>query len=114
MSDRALATPGAEEGGRFLVVVAFLIEHDGHVLLLKRSQDKNHALGEWDFGSGHRHGCCGRIRSSGKVKKRAERWRLAERPDDARLDLCTAVREHNRPKDRRTVPRDEHPEAAIE
>src|SRR5438128_5324207 len=31
-----------------------------------------------------------------------------------RLDPCTAVREHNRPKDRRTVPRDERPEAGIE
>jgi len=44
--------PGAEDGGRFLVVVAFLIERGGHVLLLKRSHDKDHAPGEWDFGSG--------------------------------------------------------------
>ena len=52
MSDRALANQGAEEGGRFLVVVAFLIERDGHVLLLKRSRDKDHAPGEWELGSG--------------------------------------------------------------
>src|SRR5215831_8830418 len=50
----------------------------------------------------------------GKIKKPAEWCRLAERLDDARLDPCTAVREHNRPKDRRTVPCDERPEAAIE
>jgi len=51
---------------------------------------------------------------AGKVKKPAEWCRLAERRDDARLDTCTAVREHNRPKDRRTSPLDERPEAAIE
>jgi 8-oxo-dGTP diphosphatase len=38
--------------GRFLVVVAFLIERDGHVLLLRRSATKNHAPGEWEVGSG--------------------------------------------------------------
>ncbi|MBI4636212.1 MAG: NUDIX domain-containing protein [Candidatus Rokubacteria bacterium] len=38
--------------GRFLVVVAFLIERDGHVLLLRRSPAKDHAPGEWDVGSG--------------------------------------------------------------
>ena len=51
---------------------------------------------------------------AGKVKKPAEWCRLAERLDDTRLDMCTAVREHNRPKDRRTAPLDERPEAAIE
>ena len=38
--------------GKFLVAVAFLIERDGHVLLLRRSATKDHAPGEWDFGSG--------------------------------------------------------------
>ena len=53
MDERPCAgKPGAEDGGRFLVVVAFLIERSGHVLLLKRSHDKDHAPGEWDFGSG--------------------------------------------------------------
>lgn len=52
MSDRALGDLGVEEGGRFLVVVAFLIERDGQVLLLKRSRDKDHAPGEWEVGSG--------------------------------------------------------------
>src|SRR5215831_19312299 len=56
----------------------------------------------------------GSLTPPGKVKKPPERCRLAERLDDARLDPWTAVREHNRPKDRRTVPRDERPEAAIE
>ena len=37
---------------RFLVVVAFLIERDGHVLLLKRAASKDHAPGEWEPGSG--------------------------------------------------------------
>src|SRR5215470_4425836 len=48
----ALANHRADEGGRFLVVVTFLIERDGHVLLLKRSRDKDHAPGEWEVGSG--------------------------------------------------------------
>jgi 8-oxo-dGTP pyrophosphatase MutT (NUDIX family) len=52
MSDRALANQEADAGGRFLVVVAFLIERDGHVLLLKRSHVKDHAPGEWEVGSG--------------------------------------------------------------
>src|SRR2546428_8684077 len=52
MSDRPLANQQADEGGRFLVVVAFLIERDGHVLLLKRSRAKDHAPGEWEVGSG--------------------------------------------------------------
>jgi 8-oxo-dGTP pyrophosphatase MutT (NUDIX family) len=38
--------------GRFLVVVAFLIERDNHVLLLRRSMSKDHAPGEWEPGSG--------------------------------------------------------------
>jgi 8-oxo-dGTP diphosphatase len=38
--------------GRFLVVVAFLIERDHHVLLLRRSTSKDHAPGEWEPGSG--------------------------------------------------------------
>lgn len=38
--------------GRFLVVVAFLIERDDHVLLLRRSASKDHAPGEWEVGSG--------------------------------------------------------------
>jgi 8-oxo-dGTP diphosphatase len=38
--------------GRFLVVVAFLIERDGHVLWLRRSVTKDHAPGEWEVGSG--------------------------------------------------------------
>ena len=37
---------------RFLVVVAFLIERDGHVLFLRRSPSKDHAPGEWEPGSG--------------------------------------------------------------
>src|SRR5215813_2714819 len=38
----------------------------------------------------------------------------ADRLADARRDSRTAVREHKRPKDRRTVPRDEHTKASIE
>ena len=38
--------------GRFLVVVAFLIERDNLMLLLKRSMSKDHAPGEWEPGSG--------------------------------------------------------------
>jgi 8-oxo-dGTP diphosphatase len=34
------------------VVVAFLIERDDQVLLLKRSAIKDHAAGEWEVGSG--------------------------------------------------------------
>jgi isopentenyldiphosphate isomerase len=37
--------------GRFLVVVAFLIERDNHVLLLRRSMSKDHAPGEWEPGA---------------------------------------------------------------
>ena len=43
-------TPDAN--GRFLVVVAFVIERDNHVLLLRRSLSKDHAAGEWEPGSG--------------------------------------------------------------
>ena len=52
MNDETMPTDEAAEGGRFLVVVAFLIERDGHVLLLKRSRHKDHAPGEWEVGSG--------------------------------------------------------------
>lgn len=52
MSERVLANQDTEDGGRFLVVVAFLIERAGQVLLLKRSRDKDHAPGEWEVGSG--------------------------------------------------------------
>jgi 8-oxo-dGTP diphosphatase len=38
--------------GRFLVVVAFLIERDGCLLMLRRSATKDHAPGEWEPGSG--------------------------------------------------------------
>ena len=38
--------------GRFLVVVAFLIERDGRLLMLRRSPSKDHAPGEWEPGSG--------------------------------------------------------------
>ncbi len=37
---------------RFLVVVAFLIERDGCLLMLRRSATKDHAPGEWEPGSG--------------------------------------------------------------
>src|SRR5437867_3540965 len=39
---------------------------------------------------------------------------LGERLADARRDTWTAVREHKRPKNRRTVPRDERAETSIE
>jgi 8-oxo-dGTP diphosphatase len=42
----------SDVNGRFLVVVAFLIERDHHVLLLRRSMSKDHAPGEWEPGSG--------------------------------------------------------------
>jgi 8-oxo-dGTP diphosphatase len=42
----------SDEGGKFLVVVAFLIERDDRVLLLRRSMAKDHAPGEWEVGSG--------------------------------------------------------------
>jgi 8-oxo-dGTP pyrophosphatase MutT (NUDIX family) len=41
-----------DANGRFLVVVAFVIERDNHVLLLRRSLSKDHAAGEWEPGSG--------------------------------------------------------------
>jgi 8-oxo-dGTP diphosphatase len=37
---------------KFLVVVVFLIERDGQVLMLRRSPTKDHAPGEWEPGSG--------------------------------------------------------------
>ena len=37
---------------RFIVAVAFLIERDGAILVLRRSRTKDHAPGEWEFGSG--------------------------------------------------------------
>lgn len=37
---------------KFLVVVAFLIERDGALLMLRRSPTKDHAPGEWEPGSG--------------------------------------------------------------
>jgi 8-oxo-dGTP diphosphatase len=37
---------------KFLVVVAFLIERDGCLLMLRRSPTKDHAPGEWEPGSG--------------------------------------------------------------
>jgi 8-oxo-dGTP diphosphatase len=38
--------------GKFLVVVCFLIERNGQVLLLKRSMARDHARREWEPGSG--------------------------------------------------------------
>lgn len=49
--DRA-AGLASDLNGRFLVVVAFLIERDHHVLLLRRNMSKDHAPGEWEPGSG--------------------------------------------------------------
>ena len=40
------------DDGRFMVAVAFVIERDGHVLLMKRSAAKDHGAGEWEVGSG--------------------------------------------------------------
>jgi 8-oxo-dGTP diphosphatase len=37
---------------KFLVVVAFLIERDGCLLMLRRSPSGDHAPGEWEPGSG--------------------------------------------------------------
>lgn len=37
---------------RFVVAVAFVIEKDGSVLMLRRSPFKDHAPGEWETGSG--------------------------------------------------------------
>jgi 8-oxo-dGTP pyrophosphatase MutT (NUDIX family) len=37
---------------KFLVVVVFLIEREGRVLMLRRSPTKDHAPGEWEPGSG--------------------------------------------------------------
>jgi mutator protein MutT len=37
---------------KFIVAVAFVIERDGAILMLRRSPTKDHAPGEWEFGSG--------------------------------------------------------------
>jgi 8-oxo-dGTP pyrophosphatase MutT (NUDIX family) len=37
---------------RFIVAVAFLIERDGCLLMIRRSADRDHAPGEWECGSG--------------------------------------------------------------
>ena len=37
---------------KFMVAVAFVIERDGAILMLQRSRTKDHAPGEWEFGSG--------------------------------------------------------------
>jgi mutator protein MutT len=37
---------------KFIVGVAFVIERDGAILMLRRSRTKDHAPGEWEFGSG--------------------------------------------------------------
>jgi len=42
----------AESRLGFLVCVVYVIERDGHILLLKRSRAKDHAPGEWETGSG--------------------------------------------------------------
>jgi len=37
---------------RFIVAVAFMIERDGRLLMIRRSADREHAPGEWECGSG--------------------------------------------------------------
>ena len=37
---------------RFIVAVAFLVERDGRLLMIRRSADRDHAPGEWECGSG--------------------------------------------------------------
>ena len=37
---------------RFIVAVAFLIERDGRLLMIRRSADREHAPGQWECGSG--------------------------------------------------------------
>jgi 8-oxo-dGTP diphosphatase len=37
---------------RFIVGVAFIIERDGAILMLRRSPAKDHAPGQWETGSG--------------------------------------------------------------
>jgi len=37
---------------RFIVAVAFLIERDGRLLMIRRGPDREHAPGEWECGSG--------------------------------------------------------------
>jgi len=47
-----VSTVTSDVAGKFLVVVAFFIERDGLILLLRRSESKDHAPGEWECGSG--------------------------------------------------------------
>lgn len=37
---------------KFVVAVAFVIERNGEILMLRRSPDKDHAPGTWETGSG--------------------------------------------------------------
>jgi len=37
---------------KFIVAVAFVIERNGEILMLRRSTDKDHAPGAWETGSG--------------------------------------------------------------
>ena len=37
---------------KFIVAVAFIIERDGAILMLRRSPSKDHAPGRWETGSG--------------------------------------------------------------
>ena len=37
---------------RFIVAVAFLIERDGRLLMIRRGPDRDNAPGEWECGSG--------------------------------------------------------------
>ncbi len=37
---------------KFIVAVAFVIERNGEILMLRRSIDKDHAPGAWETGSG--------------------------------------------------------------
>src|SRR5436190_15453468 len=37
---------------KLIVAVAFVIERDGAILMLRRSRTKDHAPDEWEFGSG--------------------------------------------------------------
>ncbi len=49
---RSCSVMPSDGGAKFLVVVAFFIERDGQVLLLRRARSKDHAPGEWECGSG--------------------------------------------------------------
>lgn len=48
--ERAWPQPAGRAG--LLLVVAFLIEYQGRLLLMRRSASKDHASGEWEPGSG--------------------------------------------------------------